>query len=212
MTTTAILGSGNVARALAEGLRRAGHEVIVGSRRPHEIAAEWAGPGVRVASLADAAGAGEPVINALPGSVSVDVLTGVAEKLAGKVVIDVANAVELDAGGFASALRYPETSLAEELQRALPDARVVKTLNTMHESAMADPAGLSTPPTAFVSGDDSEARRTTAGLLTDLGWRPEWIIDLGGIGTARGPEAFVLMIGDLVRALGPVPFGLSIAR
>jgi predicted dinucleotide-binding enzyme len=90
---------------------------------------------------------------------------------------------------------------------------VVKTLNTIGPAeAMVTPGALAAPPSAFVSGDDEAARRVVAALLTDLGWHPEWIIDLGGLATARVTEAFVLLVRPLVQALGPVPFGLAVAR
>ncbi|MDQ0311499.1 putative dinucleotide-binding enzyme [Kitasatospora herbaricolor] len=212
MTTIAVLGSGTGARTLAGRLRDGGHQVVVGSRDPRRAAGRWAGSGVRLTGLAEAAESAALVVNALPGPVSVEVLGGLAAPLAGKVLVDVANATESDAGGFASGLRYPGGSLAEEIQRVLPDVRVVKTLNTVHESVMADPTGLATPPTAFLSGDDAEAKKAVGELLGELGWPADWIIDLGGVESARAPEAFVLMVGGLVRALGPVPFGLSVAR
>lgn len=212
MTTIAILGSGNVARALAGKLHDAGHEVIVGSRDPRKAAADWADSGIRVTGWQDAAGSAEVVINATPGSASLEVLTGLAAQLAGKILVDIANAAESDSAGFASAPLYPGSSLAEEIQRALPDVRVVKTLNTIHDSVMADPSKLAIPPSAFVSGNDADAKKVVGGLLTELGWPPNWIIDLGDVRTARVPEAFVLMVGSLVRVLGPVPFGMAIAR
>jgi 8-hydroxy-5-deazaflavin:NADPH oxidoreductase len=115
--------------------------------------------------------------------------------------------------GFALSLRYPGSSLAEELQRALPDTRVVKTLHTLGPAeAMVAPGALATPPSAFLSGDDDAAKQVVTALLGDMGWHPEWIIDLGGLTTARVTEAFVLLVRPLVRALGPVPFGLAVAR
>lgn len=212
MTSIAVLGSGTVARALAGPWRDAGHTLTMGSRDPLRTAADRPLPGVRVTSLPDAAGAADVVVNALPGDASPAVLTGLAPHLAGKILVDVANAVETDAQGFASAALHPGGSLAEELQRALPAVRVVKTLNTVHASVMAAPHTLTTPPSAFLSGDDPGARRTVGALLTDLGWPPEWIVDLGDIRTARAPEAFLLLVGSLVRAWGPVPFAMSVAR
>jgi 8-hydroxy-5-deazaflavin:NADPH oxidoreductase len=212
MTTITILGAGNVARALAGKLHDTGHEVVVGSRDPRKSAPDWAGSGISVSTLREAAGSAEVVINATPGSVSLDVLTGLAAQLTGKVLVDIANATSVDSVGFASVLLYPGSSLAEEIQQALPDVQVVKTLNTMHASVMADPANLAITPCAFVSGNDAGAKKIVGGLLTDLGWLPEWIIDLGDVETARVPESFVLMVGGLVRALGPVPFGMAIAR
>ncbi|GGZ28045.1 NADP oxidoreductase [Streptomyces inusitatus] len=208
--TIGIVGAGQVARALALPLSAAGHRVIVGARRP-DAAGDW-GPGVRVTRPEEAAEAADLVINALPGAVSAEVLGPLAPRLAGKVLIDVANAVVPDAHGFASALRYPGSSLAEELQRTLPGVRGVKTLNTVHVSVMAVPSSLGVPPSAFLSGDDGDAKRAAEALLISLGWPPAWILDLGGVASARGPESFVLMVGGLVRALGPVPFGLAVAR
>ncbi|RCV49315.1 NADPH-dependent F420 reductase [Marinitenerispora sediminis] len=208
MTTTstiAVLGTGSVSRALAAGLRAAGHRVVVGSRTPS--------PSEGTVGHAAAAAAAGIVVNALPGDAALDVLTPLADELAGAVLVDVANAVEYGPDGLASALRHPGSSLAEELQRALPRTRVVKTLNTMGPAAlMADPTGLSAPLTAFLSGNDPAAKAVVAGLLGDLGWPGEGIIDLGDVATARGPEAFILMVRPLVRALGPVPFGLAVAR
>ncbi|MFI1223361.1 MULTISPECIES: NADPH-dependent F420 reductase [unclassified Streptomyces] len=212
MSTISVLGSGSVARALAGQLHGVGHRVVVGSRAPQTTAADWTGSGVRVTGLLDAAGSAEVVINATPGSASLEVLTGLAAPLTGKVLVDVANATAFDSAGFASALLYPGSSLAEEIQQALPDVRVVKTLNTLHASVMADPTGLTVAPSAFVSGNDADAKSIVGRLLADLGWPPEWIIDLGDVSTARVPEAFVLMVSGLVGALGPVPFGMAIAR
>jgi 8-hydroxy-5-deazaflavin:NADPH oxidoreductase len=78
--------------------------------------------------------------------------------------------------------------------------------------AMITPGAFAAPPSAFLSGDDGAARRLVAALLADIGWRPEWIIDLGDLITARVTEAFVLLVRPLVHAIGPVPFGLAVAH
>jgi predicted dinucleotide-binding enzyme len=195
MSVIGILGAGNVTRALAPTLSAAGHDVIVGTRGLVESTAASA----------------EIVVNALPGAVSVEVLGGLRQALAGKILVDVANAVEQGPDGFASRLLY--RNLAEELQRMLPDTRVVKALNTVGPAAlMADPVSLAIPPTTFLCGDDTDAKKTVAGLLGDLGWPPQRIIDLGGVANAWWPESFVLMVRPLVTALGPVPFALAIAH
>ena len=210
--TIAVLGTGAVGTTLATALAAAGHAVTAGSRDPHRRAASWTVP-VPLAGLAEAAAQADVVVNATPGSESIDLLQPLAPQLAGAVLVDVANAVVQGPDGFATSLRYPGSSLAEELQRALPDTRVVKTLNTIGPAeAMVTPGALATPPSAFLSGDDGAARQLVAGLLADAGWRPEWIIDLGDLTTARVTEAFVLLVRPLVHALGPVPFGLAAAR
>jgi len=109
-------------------------------------------------------------------------------------------------------LCYPNSSLAEHLQAALPRTRVVKTLNTMLFTVMVNPQHLSTPPTAFLSGDAEDAKAAVASLLGDLGWPAEWITDLGDITTARGPEALMLLVPSLARRYGFAPFALAVAR
>jgi 8-hydroxy-5-deazaflavin:NADPH oxidoreductase len=211
-STIAVLGTGAVGTTLATALAGAGHTVTAGSRDPGRRAPNWSAP-VPLAGLAEAVAHAEVVVNATPGRASVDLLRPLAPQLAGTVLVDVANAVHQGPDGFATALRYPGSSLAEELQRALPDTGVVKTLNTIGPaSAMAAPGTLATPPSAFLSGDDPAARQLVAALLADLGWHPEWVIDLGELATARVTEAFALLVRPLVHAIGPVPFGLAVAR
>ncbi|MEU4385471.1 hypothetical protein [Promicromonospora sp. NPDC023805] len=133
------------------------------------------------------------------------------EELAGKILVDVSNGVERGENGMPGTLTYPGSSLGEKLQEALPDTKVVKTLNTMLFTVMANPGSLSTPATVFVSGDHADAKATVTGLLHDLGWRHGSILDLGGIRTARGPEAMVLFVPDLIAARGLAPFAITVA-
>lgn len=214
MSVVAILGTGGIGRAIAGKLVAAGNAVIMGSRDPLAAAAKWPdAPQVEFASWAEAADQTQVVVNALPGHASLDVLRGLAAPLVSKVLIDVANAVTFDANGFAETLIYPGSSLAEQIQQALPATRVVKTLNTLGPAdLLVDPASLKIPPTAFLSGEDGDAKQVAEQILADLGWPAEWVIDLGGVDTARAPEAFILLIRPLFSALGPIPFGMSIAR
>lgn len=191
MSAIAILGSGRVGGSLAAKLTEAGHAVVFGS-----------------GDLA----AAEIVINALPGEVCLDVLKPLAEQLSGKILIDLANATRRGTDGLPATLLHPGGSLGAEIQRALPRTRVVKTLNTMLYTVMTNPTSLSSPVTAFLSGDDTAAKRVVAELLGDLGWPSDWILDLGGIDTAQAPEAFVLLVPRVFAARGGVvPFGLSIS-
>ncbi|MGW0432779.1 NADPH-dependent F420 reductase [Micromonospora sp. NPDC003197] len=217
MTTVAVLGTGNVAEALSGKLSDAGYRVVVGSREP--VAAtrkDWVGASgarISVTALSEAARAGDIVVNGLPGAVSVEVLRELGPVLTGKVLVDIANAVTSGPDGFAESLCYPVSSLAEQIQHALPGVKVVKTLNTVGPaSLMVDPTSLPTPLSAFLSGNDVDAKGVVADLLVDLGWPRGWIIDLGDVTTARWPESFILLVRPLVAALGPVPFGLTIAR
>lgn len=210
MSSIAILGSGRVAKALAGGLTSAGHDVIIGSRQPDPAAAAWEGAEVAFDTVSGAVRASTIIINATPGDSSVARLSEVRESLDGKVLVDVSNAVERGAEGQPGGLVYPNGSLAESLQRALPGTRVVKTLNTMLFMVMAAPSSLEHPATVFVSGDDAGAKETTSALLRDLGWRDEQILDLGDVRSARGPESVMLLVPDVMRSRGFAPFAVGI--
>ncbi|QFZ18881.1 NADPH-dependent F420 reductase [Saccharothrix syringae] len=194
----AVLGNGRVGGNLARALTAAGHEVTVADRSPGAAAA--------------AAGKARVVINATPGEGSLERLTALREQLRGKVLLDVSNATTDGPDGLPADLLHPGSSLAERLQDALPDTHVVKSLNTMLYPVMTAPASLAQPPTAFLSGRDDRAKQVVRELLTDLGWRAEWITDLGGIETARATEAAVLFVPHVIRAGGFAPFAVSIAR
>ncbi|MEW2084226.1 NAD(P)-binding domain-containing protein [Streptomyces sp. NPDC005283] len=198
MTTIAVLGNGRVGGNLATALTRAGHEVTVVDRTP--------------GAAADAARTARIVINATPGDGSLDRLAALRDELSGKILVDVSNATTDGPDGLPADLIYPGSSLAEQLQEALPETRVVKTLNTMLFPVMTAPATLTHTPTAFLSGEDPQAKQTVRELLTDLGWHKEWITDLGGIQTARATEAAILFVPHVIRSSGFAPFAISIAR
>ncbi|QMU79779.1 NAD(P)-binding domain-containing protein [Streptacidiphilus sp. PB12-B1b] len=210
-TAVTVLGSGRVATALAGGLARAGHQVTVGTRSPARAAAAWTGAPVGFAEPEQAVRGASVVVNATPGDTSLERLGALGGALRGTVLVDVANATVRGGDGTPGGLLYPGDSLAERLQQALPATRVVKTLNTMASTVMTDPRSLAVPPTAFLSGDDPDAKALVGGLLADLGWPADWIEDLGGIATARGPEALMLLVPSIMRNRGPQPFALAVA-
>lgn len=198
MTTIAVLGNGRVGGNLAAALTRAGHEVTVADRTP--------------GAAADAARRARIVINATPGAGSLERLAELRDALRGTVLVDVSNATTDGPDGLPADLLYPGSSLAEQLQEALPETRVVKTLNTMLFPVMTAPTVLTETPTVFLSGEDPRAKQTVRELLADLGWRDEWITDLGGIRTARATEAAILFVPHVIRAGGFAPFAVSITR
>lgn len=164
MTNIGILGTGRVGANLAGKLAATGHNVTLGGRSPQGTAALAAGAAPRIA-FADqrtTARTADIVINATPGDSTLDRLTDLRTELSGKILIDVSNATRAAGDGLPGDLCYPGSSLAEKLQDALPDTHVVKTLNTMLFMVMTAPDTLATPPTAYVSGNDQNAKKTVA--------------------------------------------------
>jgi 8-hydroxy-5-deazaflavin:NADPH oxidoreductase len=198
----AILGTGKVAHALGAGWKKAGHDVVFGARD-----ASAADPDFEITSLQDAMAGGDVIVNAITGAVALQAITALnTSAMAGKTLLDAANAVTP-----AGDLVYPNSSLAEHLQAALPAVHVVKSLNTAAIQVQADPS-LTGPATVFVSGDNEAAKTEVKGLVRDLGWRDEGIIDLGSIQTARGPENYIVLFFSIIGVLKSPIFNIHITR
>ncbi len=224
----AVLGTGMVGRALADGLSRAGHDVVIGTRdvaatmartdpdamgTPPFAAWSQTHPAIPLVPFTDAGADAEVVVNATAGAGSLAVLTAVGEdRLDGTVVVDVANSLDFS-GGMPPVLSVVNTdSLAEQIQRAFPRARVVKTLNTVNAHVMADPSRVPGEHSVFVSGDDAPAKGVVTGLLGDLGWPADAVIDLGGLRSARGQEMYLPLWLSLWGALGTADFNIKVTR
>ncbi len=214
----AVLGTGAVGRAVAARLADLGHEVVIGTRAPDDTAgreeyAAWSAdhPSVSLATFEEAASGAELVVNAAGGDVSLGILeTAGPENLAGKVLLDISNPLDGSQGFPPRLFVKDDDSLGEMIQRAHPDARVVKSLNTMNNQLMADPQRLGEDTTVFVSGDDAEAKATVTDLLEQMGHGD--VIDLGGIETARGPEMWLPLWIRINLALGGSDFNLKVVR
>jgi len=197
-----ILGSGTVGGALGAGFVRAGHDVVYGARVPGADT-ELAAP---IVTLAEAVRHGDVIVDALPGAVALSVFQGLGQKaLDGKILVDVANALT-----ERYELVYPNGSLGAQLQDALPNTRVVKTLNTVSAQLMASPSSLAAQTTVFLSGNDADAKAIVVGLLTDLGWPSSSHVDLGDISTARGTEHYLLLFLAVMQSLGSGNFGITL--
>jgi 8-hydroxy-5-deazaflavin:NADPH oxidoreductase len=212
-----VLGSGMAGRTIASRLIELGHEVRMGSRNSRGAAAMWArtaGARASAGDYADAAGFGELIVNASPGAHSLEVLRQAGEAaLAGKVLLDIANPISPDGGGVPATLTVANTdSLAEQIQRAFPQVVVVKALNTMNAAVMVRPEIVPGDHVVFVSSDDDGVRQLVTGLLESFGWPAARIIDLGGLATARGTEAYVLLWLGVWNAVGAGEFNIAIAR
>jgi hypothetical protein len=191
-----LLGTGVVGRTLGSALLRSGHEVRMGSRSAgNEAAVAWAseigGPATE-GTFADAAGFGELVVNATAGAASLQALEAAgAEQLAGKVLVDVSNPLDMSKGMPPTLTVCNDDSLAEQIQRAYPDVRVVKALNTVTASVMVEPSLVAGSHTIFVAGDEDAAKAQVRVLLGEFGWADEAILDLGDITAARGMEMYL---------------------
>jgi 8-hydroxy-5-deazaflavin:NADPH oxidoreductase len=210
-----VLGTGMVGQALATRLVETGHDVVMGARSAtNETSAVWAqqqGERAGAGTFADAAAHGEVVVNATGGAVSLAVLEQAgADNLAGKVLVDVSNPMKPDSG-FPPVLDPVSTdSLAESIQRAYPDARVVKTLNTLTADLMVHPETLGAAHDVFVAGDDAEAKAVTVGLLRGFGWPETSIRDVGGLTAARGLEMYLIFWIGLRMTIGHNLFNVRV--
>lgn len=159
----------------------------------------------------EAAEFGDIIINALSGEVSVLVLTGLNQQIGKKIVIDIANPLDFS-HGFPPTLSVSNTdSLGEQLQAALPKARVVKAFNTLTAALQVEPSLIASGEHAlFISGNDAVAKQQVTELAESYGWHT--IIDLGDISTARGSEMYLPLWLRLMDALGTPMFNIAIIK
>ena len=204
----AVIGTGNVGQTFASKLVSLGHEVMMGTRNvADKLAAtgkdmsgnpsfsEWhaANKNIQLGTFAQAAAFGEIILNVTQGGSSINALKlADAKNLEGKILVDIANPLDFSKGmppvllpGLSNT-----NSLGEEIQKTFPGTKVVKTLNTMWAGLMVNPNMIGGGDhTAFICGNDAEAKGTVRSLMNEFGWRNENILDLGDITSARGTEA-----------------------
>lgn len=223
-----IFGTGIVGQTLAAALAAKGHAVMIGTRDPAATMGreggnafnptpfrEWliANATVRLGTFGNAAEFGEALINATSGGAGLGALEAAgADALGDKVLLDVANPLDFSRGMPPTLSVCNTDSLGEQLQRAFPRLRVVKTLNTTNALVMVDPQAVAGGDHAmFVAGNDAEARASVARWLGEwFGWRD--VIDLGDITGARGMEMLLPVWLRLWGAVGTPMFNFKIAR
>jgi NADPH-dependent F420 reductase len=184
----AIIGAGNVGKALATTFTRAGHHVTIASRDAEDAGAVAAATGATVAaSNAAAASAAEIIVIAVPFSSAPEIAAEIATAVAGKTVVDVTNRMSFGAAG-------PDidtsTSNAEELAALLPTANVVKAFNTLFASRQADPIAEGLQLDGFVAGDDADAKAKVIALVDSIGLEP---VDVGPLARARQLEGLAFL-------------------
>lgn len=223
-----ILGTGMVGQTLAAKLDALGHDVMIGTRDPAATLARnephpfgfppfsaWHGehPRVQVKTFAEAAQHGEVVLNGTNGVGSLEAL-GLAGggNLAGKVLIDISNPLDFSQGMPPSLTVCNTDSTGEQIQRAFPDVKVVKALNTVTAFLMVDPGLVNGGDhTLFICGNDAGAKGQVRGWLSEwFGWRD--ILDLGDITNARGMEMYLPLWLRAWGALGTGMFNVKIVK
>ena len=221
----AVLGTGMVGRAVAARLDELGHDVTIGTRDPAGDPGRTdadgmgnppspPGPPTTRASpghIRRGRAAADVVVNATNGSASLDVLAlAGAENLADKILIDIANPLDFSRGMPPTLLVKDTDSLGEQIQRAFPDSRVVKTLNTLNADLMVRPDGLPDESSIFVSGNDADAKTVTtsswspSGTPTSSTWATS--------PTARGTEMLLPVWLRLMGRPGTPAFNFKIVR
>jgi hypothetical protein len=216
-----VLGTGMVGETIATALTEKGHNVRMGSRSANnEKAAEWVKRSNNHATQGDfndAAAFGEIVFLCLNGAHALDAVRSIdADSIHGKIVIDVTNPLDFSKGMPPRLLDglNNSTSLGEEIQKALPGAKVVKTFNTINCNIMVNPKLINNGDhTLFICGDDADAKNKVKHFLVDtFGWRPENLLDLGRIQTARGAEAYVPFWVMMMQATGSPMFNIKVVK
>ena len=222
----AVLGTGMVGQSLAGRLSELGHTVVVGTRDPQASLARtepdgmgnppfsaWHAthPGVGLATFADAARGAELIVLATNGGASLAVLgLAGADNLAGKVLLDISNPLDFSAGFPPTLFVKDSDSLGETIQRAYPDAKVVKSLNTLTAALMVDPRRSARARRSSSPATTPRPRRPSTGLLTSFGH--DDVIDLGDLSTARGTEMLLPVWLRLMGSLGTGMFNFKIVR
>jgi len=211
-----ILGTGTVGQTFGTRLRNLDHDVTLGAREAgNPRALEWAEAHAATAgTFTEAVAGADLVINATAGQYAVNALemAGGNQALAGKVVLDVSNPLDFSTGELRLTVCNTD-SVGEQLQRTFPDARIVKSLNTVNGSVMVEPTLVPGAHTIFVAGNDADAKQVVTGLLGELGWVVANVLDLGGIEASRGLEMYMPLWVSILRALdGNLAFNINVVQ
>jgi hypothetical protein len=210
-----VLGTGIVGQTISSKLVQLGHDTMMGSRdaaNPKAIA--WAkkeGRHALYGTFMNAAAFGEIIFSCTLGSASLEALGQArAENLKGKIVIDTANPLDYSTELWTLTVCNTD-SLGEQIQRAFPAAKVVKTLSTVNCNVMVEPNKLAERTDIFVSGNDVQAKATVITILRDwFGWKS--VIDLGNISTARAVEMYLPLWQSLRRVITSPQFNIKVVR
>ncbi|MBK5279585.1 MAG: NAD(P)-binding domain-containing protein, partial [Bacteroidia bacterium] len=188
-----VIGSGQVAQVLASGFLNYGYEVMVGTSNTAKLT-DWKSKNAKgqVGSFEEAASFGEVLVLAVKGAAAVAVITSIASKLAGKIVVDTTNPIAEapPANGVLKYFTTLEDSLMERLQKVAPQAKFVKAFNCVGNSFMVNPSFPGEKPTMFICGNDNEAKKAVTTILDQFGWETA---DFGLVESARAIEPLCML-------------------
>ena len=217
MEKITVFGTGVVGNTIGKKLIQLGYTVMMGSRTAtNEKALTWVdanGKNASAGTFADAASFGEVIFNCTKGEIALEIFEQAGiENFKNKLIVDISNPLDFSKGMPPTLIpEYTNTnSLGEEIQKLLPEANVVKTLNIVNCEVMVDPAKSGGDPTMFISGNNNEAKEKVKAILNQFGWKD--IIDLGDITTARGTEMLLPIWLRTYMATGNGYFAFKIIR
>ncbi len=206
MSIISIIGTGNMASALAGRALAGGNAVEIVGRDPVKAEELAAALGDATVGMAGTAPAGDIVILAVPYASAAAVIGQYGDALHGKVVVDITNPITPDFTGFLT----PEgTSGAQEIAKAAPaGAHVVKAFNTLFSNVLAAGSAEGRPLDVFIAGDDAQAKADVSEFIESLGLRP---LDTGQLAMARALEnATLLHLGLVAHSVTPTNFFLGV--
>jgi 8-hydroxy-5-deazaflavin:NADPH oxidoreductase len=206
MSSISIIGTGNMASALAGRALAGGNAVEIVGRDPVKAKELAAALGGATVGMTDTAPAGDIVILAVPYASAAAVIGQYGDALHGKVVVDITNPIAPDFRGFLT----PEgTSGAQEIAKAAPTgAHVVKAFNTLPSDVLAASPAKGHPLDVFIAGDDAQAKADVSEFIESLGLRP---MDTGQLPMARALEnATLLHLGLVTHSVKHTNFFLGV--
>ena len=188
--TIAIIGTGDVARALGPEFAAQGHTIVYGSRSPEsdkarDLVAETGGD-ASVRTQSESVIGADIVVLAVPGMLVGEITEGLGD-LSGKIIIDPTNPLQRDGLRLSHGA---DTSNAEIIQDIAPDAHVVKAFNTLNWKTMIDPASSGGPVSIPLAGNNKSAKETVAAMVAGMDLEP---IDVGGVESARWVEGMLIL-------------------
>lgn len=199
-----ILGTGMVGRILAEKFIADGNEVMIGTRNIEQTLTkseqdmlrnrpfkEWqeSNPIVKLGTFEDAAKFGEIILIATFGNAATNAIELAGrENFADKIVIDPTNPIDVSKGGIPEFTATSGNSLGEQIQKLLPQAKVVKAFNTVSMHIVVNPKRQDGVPVLLIAGNDEGAKKYVGTIANNWGWND--VVDYGDISESFFLEAF----------------------